>query len=93
MRTIDNTPKWTLRRPGCLAEVSCEIDVLLDANDVDYHAIRVTLNDEVVYDRLHDCHSAAERDAAETLRDLLAAGWRNDGGWLRSMAAQAKLLS
>ena len=90
MRTVDWSPKWTLRRPNCIAEVSCEVEVLLDATAVASHAIRVTLNNVPVYERLYGRHADAERDAAETLRDLLAAGWRDDLGWQRSMVAPEK---
>ena len=78
MRTVEFCPQWTVHRVGCVADVSCETSVLLDANDVAHHGVRVTLNGVPVYERIYTRHTDAERDAAVTLKDLLAAGWRSD---------------
>lgn len=86
MRTIDYTPKWTLRRPGCLAEVTGDVEVLLDGAGRPSHEVCVRLNGEVVYQRCHGSHAAAERDVEGTRRDLLAAGWRDDLEWCGSAA-------
>ena len=87
MRTVDITSAWTLRRAGSRADVSCETAVLLDPSDIAYHGVRVTLNGEPVYERLFARRADAERESAETWRDLLARGWRDDLDWMPSTAA------
>ncbi|MGE5245467.1 MAG: hypothetical protein ACM3SQ_14680 [Betaproteobacteria bacterium] len=90
MRTVDFTPLWTVRRVGCVADVSCELNVLLDAAaDVPHFAVRVTLNGQALYERIYRRHSEAERDAAQSLKDLVAAGWRDDAGWMCSTGLPA----
>jgi hypothetical protein len=90
MRTVDFTPLWTVRRPRCFADVTCELSVLLDATDTVHHAVRVTLNGQPVYEVLHARRADAELACDDARRDLMAAGWRDDLGWMSSAAAPVR---
>ncbi len=89
MRTIDFTPLWTVRRVGCVADVSCELSMMLDANDVPHHAVRITLNREPLYEVLFARRKDAELACDDARSDLLSAGWRDDIGWMISTDAPA----
>src|SRR5438067_6827780 len=75
LRTVLATPEWSLERPGQRAHVSCNIALVRDDDDRGFYEIRVALNGELVYMRLHDSHEAVTADAIAARCDLLTAGW------------------
>ena len=78
MRLGRTSPRWSVHRIGCAADVSCVIALRLDEDDAPRCEIRMTLNGETFYERMYAEQDHVERDAADALRDLLAAGWRMD---------------
>jgi|1185.fasta_scaffold400934_2 hypothetical protein len=76
MRIITVSHRWTLTRGACVADVSCDVADLLDDDDAHYLQIRVALNELVFYTREYVNGHDVEHAVAETLSDLLAAGWQ-----------------
>ena len=69
-----------LRRAAAIADVSCETLVLLDGDDVAHHAIRVTLNGQLVYESMYRGRREVEHETVRTMTTLISVGWREDNG-------------
>ena len=54
--------------------MSCAIALVQDDDDRGFYEVRVALNGELVYLRLHDSHEVTA-DAIAAQCDLLTAGW------------------
>lgn len=79
MRAVRVETTWTVERADSVSRVACAIALMLDEDtDEGSYETRLSLNGDLFYQRAFDTWNDAAGHAGETLRSLLAAGWRQD---------------